>query len=106
MPASRRAVPPKCFRISAPPLPAQPVACAILDPTIASRPWASSFPNVKETKMTMSLEMQIEELKAELRNACDPVERRQIAAELEMMQAELAAIEAEQDGRVSAEPPF
>ncbi|MCM2436017.1 MULTISPECIES: hypothetical protein [Rhizobium/Agrobacterium group] len=56
--------------------------------------------------MTMSLEMQIEELKAELRNACDPVERRQIAAELEMMQAELAAIEAEQDGRVSAEPPF
>ena len=30
--------------------------------------------------MTMSLEMQREELKAELRNACDAGERRQIAA--------------------------
>ncbi|EMS95734.1 MULTISPECIES: hypothetical protein [Rhizobium/Agrobacterium group] len=56
--------------------------------------------------MTISLEIQREELRAELRNACDPAERRQIAAELEMVQAELAAIEAEQDGRVSAEPPF
>lgn len=56
--------------------------------------------------MTMSLEMQREELKAELRNACDANERRQIAAELEIVLAELAVIEAEQDGRVSAEPPF
>ncbi len=56
--------------------------------------------------MTISLEMQREELRAELGNACDPAERRQIAAELEMVQAELAAIEAEQEGRVSAEPPF
>lgn len=56
--------------------------------------------------MTISLEMQREELKAELRNACDPAERRQIAVELEMVQAELATIEAEQDGRVSTEPPF
>ncbi|ACM30967.1 MULTISPECIES: hypothetical protein [Rhizobium/Agrobacterium group] len=56
--------------------------------------------------MTISLEIQREELKAELRNAVDAGERRQIAAELEMVQAELAAIEAEQDGRVSAEPPF
>ncbi|WP_368517659.1 hypothetical protein [Rhizobium sp.] len=66
----------------------------------------SSFTNVKETTMTISLEMQREELQAELRNACDQAERRQIAAELEMVQAELAAIEAEQDGRISAEPPF
>lgn len=56
--------------------------------------------------MTISLEMQREELRAEFRNACDPAERRQIAAELEMVQAELAAIEAEQDGRISAELPF
>jgi hypothetical protein len=41
-----------------------------------------------------------------LKNACDANERRQIAAELELALAELAAIEAEQDDRVSAEPPF
>lgn len=56
--------------------------------------------------MTISLEVQREELKAELRNVCNPAERRQIAAELEMVQAELAMIEAEHDGRVSSEPPF
>lgn len=56
--------------------------------------------------MTISLEMQIEELKAELKAVLDASERRQIAAELELVLAELAAIEAEQDGRVSAEPPF
>ncbi|MBX4962652.1 hypothetical protein [Rhizobium binae] len=56
--------------------------------------------------MTMELEMQREELKAELRNACDANERRQIVAELEIVLAELAVIEAEQDGRLSAEPPF
>ena len=56
--------------------------------------------------MTISLEQQIEELRAEMKNACDANERRQIAAELELVLAELAAIEAEQDGRVSAEPPF
>ncbi|MCJ7997517.1 hypothetical protein J5N58_23470 [Rhizobium cremeum] len=56
--------------------------------------------------MTMSLEMQREELKAELRSACDESERRQIAAELEIVLAELAVIEAEQDGRLGAEPPF
>jgi hypothetical protein len=56
--------------------------------------------------MTISLEIQCEELRAELRNACDPAERRQIAVELKMVQAELATIEAKQDGRISAEPPF
>ena len=56
--------------------------------------------------MTISLEMQVEELRAETKNACEANERRQIAAELELALAELAAIEAERDGRVSAEPPF
>lgn len=56
--------------------------------------------------MTISLEMQVEELRAEMKNACDANERRQIAVELELALAELAAVEAEQDGRVSAEPPF
>ncbi|MGV2192145.1 hypothetical protein [Agrobacterium vitis] len=54
--------------------------------------------------MTYDVEMQIEELRAEL-NHCDPTERRQIATELEMALAEFAIIEAEQDGRVSEEPP-
>ncbi len=49
--------------------------------------------------------MQRKELRAELRNACVPAERRQIVAELEMVQTELATIEAEQEGRISAEPP-
>jgi hypothetical protein len=40
-------------------------------------------------------------------NACiDPVERRQIAAELELAQAELAVIMVEQDGTIDAVPPF
>ncbi|CAK7261871.1 MULTISPECIES: hypothetical protein [unclassified Shinella] len=56
--------------------------------------------------MTISLEMQIEELKAELRAVLDASERCQIAVELELAQAELAAVEAEQDGRISGEPPF
>jgi len=56
--------------------------------------------------MTMSLELQRDELRAELRNACDANERRQIAAELEIVSAELAVIEAEQDDRLGAEPPF
>jgi hypothetical protein len=56
--------------------------------------------------MTYEFECQIEELRAEMKNACEANERRQIAAELELALAELAAIEAEQDGRVSAEPPF
>lgn len=56
--------------------------------------------------MTISLEMQIEELKAEFRAVLDASERRQIAAELEMALAELAVVEAAQDGRISREPPF
>ncbi|OJG00934.1 hypothetical protein AX760_25065, partial [Pararhizobium antarcticum] len=55
---------------------------------------------------TMTIEQHIEELRAELNNACDAVERREIQTELEMAQAELAVITAEQDGSVDAEPPF
>lgn len=55
--------------------------------------------------MTITLEIHIEELRAELRNA-DPAERRQIEAELELAQAELTAAMGEQDGTIDAEPPF
>ncbi|WP_198175551.1 hypothetical protein [Rhizobium sp. NXC14] len=56
--------------------------------------------------MTYTLEIQIEELRAELRNACDAAERRKIEAELELAQADLAVTLAEQDGAIVAEPPF
>ena len=56
--------------------------------------------------MTISLEMQVEELRAETKNACEANERRQIAVELELALAELAAVEAEQYSRVTAEPPI
>ncbi len=48
--------------------------------------------------MTYDIEIQIEELRAELRNACDAGERRQIRAELDVAQAELDAL-------VEDEPP-
>lgn len=56
--------------------------------------------------MTYALEIEVAELRAELANAVDRVERRQIEAELELAKAELAAALAEQDGTYSAEPPF
>ncbi len=56
--------------------------------------------------MTISLEQQVEELRLEVRNAETLSDRRQIEAELEVALAELAVIEAEQDGRISGEPPF
>ncbi|MBX5155391.1 hypothetical protein HJB77_32810 [Rhizobium lentis] len=56
--------------------------------------------------MTIALEIQIEELRAELRNA-DPAERRQIEAELEIALAEKLTIAlAEQEGTIDAAPPF
>lgn len=60
--------------------------------------------NVKETKML--LEQHIEELRLELNASNDVKERREIEVELELAQAELAVIIAEQQGLVSAEPPF
>ncbi|MCD2184932.1 hypothetical protein [Rhizobium sp. GN54] len=56
--------------------------------------------------MTYELEQQIEELRAEMRNAVDPCERRQIEAELDLAQAELTLAIAEMDGCVDTEPPF
>nr|AFR74931.1 hypothetical protein [Sinorhizobium sp. M14] len=55
---------------------------------------------------TMTIEQHIEELRAELKNACDAAERGEIQTELDLAQAELAIITAEQDGSVDAEPPF
>ncbi|ARO32791.1 hypothetical protein NXC14_PA00536 (plasmid) [Rhizobium sp. NXC14] len=86
--------------------PALPVACAIPDPAIPSRPLSSSFTKSGDQTMTYTLEIQIEELRAELRNACDAAERRKIEAELELAQADLAVTLAEQDGAIVAEPPF
>lgn len=56
--------------------------------------------------MTYDIEIQIEELRAELRNAENGVERRQIQAELEIAQAELIVAAAELDGIADVEPPF
>ena len=56
--------------------------------------------------MTVSIESQIEELRAELRNADDQGERSLIRVELEFAQAVLALAIAEQSGEVDAEPPF
>ena len=54
----------------------------------------------------MTIEQPIEELRAELKNAFDAKERREIAVELELVEAELILILAQQDGLVDAEPPF
>ncbi len=56
--------------------------------------------------MTYELECQIEELRAELRNAVVPCERAQIEAEFDLAQAELTLAIAELDGRADTEPPF
>ncbi len=55
--------------------------------------------------MTYELEIQIEELRAELRNAVDRAERRQIQAELDIAQALLAEKEVSFDGFILIEPP-
>ena len=56
--------------------------------------------------MTYSVKIQIEELRAELRNAIDGAERRQIEAELEIVHAELAVMLVKQLGPVDPEPPY
>lgn len=55
--------------------------------------------------MTISIESQIEELRAELSNAGDEGERIQIRNELDLVEAELGLAIAEQSGDVEAEPP-
>jgi hypothetical protein len=52
------------------------------------------------------LSQHIEELRVELKNAFDAGERREIEAELELALAEREIVEAELEGRLSAEPPF
>ena len=54
----------------------------------------------------MMIEQHIEELRAELRDAIDATERRQIVTELELALAECEAMLAEAQGRYSTEPPF
>ncbi|MDK1376388.1 MULTISPECIES: hypothetical protein [unclassified Sinorhizobium] len=54
----------------------------------------------------MTIEQHIEELRRELKTVCDPTERRQIEAELQLAQAELIVTLAEQAGGIEAEPPF
>ncbi|SSC72080.1 unnamed protein product [Ciceribacter sp. T2.26MG-112.2] len=54
----------------------------------------------------MTIEQHIEELRAELRNAWEAAERRQIETELQLAEADLAVMLAEQEGAVEAEPPF
>lgn len=56
--------------------------------------------------MTFFIEAQIEELRAELSNAIDPLERRQIIAELDLARAELNVALAELAGAMDTEPPF
>ena len=54
----------------------------------------------------MTIEQHIEELRAELKNVGDAVERRKLEAELDIAQAELAVMLAEQVGAIETEPPF
>lgn len=54
----------------------------------------------------MHLEIQIEELRAELRNAVDAGERRQIAAELKILRAKLTFNASDQDRTIESVPPF
>ena len=85
--------------------PALPVAFAIPDIVIPFPAPLIVF-HIGDQTMTYELECQIEQLRAELRNAVDPCERRQIEAELDLAQAELTLAIAELDGRIDAEPPF
>ena len=55
--------------------------------------------------MTYDIEIQIEELRAELRNACDAGERREIQTELDAAQAKLAAAVTLQNETINREPP-
>lgn len=54
----------------------------------------------------MTTEQHIEELRLELKSVCNAAERRQIETELQLAEADLAVMLAEQEGAVEAEPPF
>jgi hypothetical protein len=85
--------------------PALPIALAISDIVIPYPAPLIVF-HIGDQTMTYELECQIEELRAELRNAVDPGERRQIETELDLAKAELMLTTAELNGRVDPEPPF
>jgi len=55
--------------------------------------------------MTYELEIQIEELRAEIATVFDQAERGQIAAELAIAEAQLAAKEAAFEASIATEPP-
>ncbi len=99
-----RAVPPKCYRISAPPLAACGGRCAIPDPLRSTMTADVVLHHIRET--TMPIEQHIEELRAELRNCCDVVERAQIEGELETALAEREAMLAASEAHYNSEPPF
>lgn len=54
----------------------------------------------------MTIEQQIEEVRAELRNAASAADRIQLEAELDLLRAELAVALAEMEGLIEAGPPF
>ncbi|MFW8642009.1 hypothetical protein ACOJBO_01050 [Rhizobium beringeri] len=56
--------------------------------------------------MTHDIEIQIEELWAELRSASIPTNVARSRVELELARSELAVIIAENNGWLKAEPPF
>ncbi|OAP39677.1 hypothetical protein ATB98_04990 [Sinorhizobium saheli] len=64
------------------------------------------FHKHQEMTMTISLELQVEQLRAELKNAVELKERREIETELELVRAELLVAIAEQEGEFDAAPPF
>lgn len=64
------------------------------------------FHKCQETKMIYELAIQMEELRAELRDAENAAERRQIQAELESAQAERIVAGAKLDGLAESEPAF
>lgn len=59
-----------------------------------------------QSETAMTIEQHIEELRAELRDATNRSECRQIEAELVLALAEREAMLAEAEGRYSSEPPF
>ncbi len=84
--------------------PALPVAFAIPDNVIPYPAPLIVF-HIGDQTMTYELESQIEELRAELRNAVYRDERQWILNELAMAETQLAEKEAVFDAQLMAEPP-
>jgi hypothetical protein len=111
LPSSRRSGTPN-FELAAccqhenrlPHSPALPVALAILDIVIPYPAPLIVF-HIGDQTMTYEIESQIEELRAELRNAVYKDEREWILRELASAERQLAEEEAAYDAVVLAEPP-